>query len=289
MKTSKHFFSLLSLGMTVSSLPIQQEYGKREIRVMTFNIRYGSAADGLNSWPFRRSFLAKVIKKSLPDILGLQEAEESQVAYILKSLDCLPYISIGTGRGKDEKGESTRILVNSLRFSVESSGTFWLSDTPDVPGSTSYGNHLPRIATWAHLKEHGENGTGLTIVNTHLDHESQSARIKGVQQILDWISLHAVRNPVIVTGDFNNEADDSEEIQLMEKFGFSDIHFELHGERPATFHEFTGDAESLSLPKIDFIWQKGDLEAVSSSIIKSRSFFGQYPSDHFPILSSINH
>ncbi|MCK7540963.1 MAG: hypothetical protein MZV63_63770 [Marinilabiliales bacterium] len=56
------------------------------------------------------------------------------------------------------------------------SGTFWLSATPDVPGSVGWGAALTRIATWVRLYDKTVKDT-LLYMNTHFDHISDSARV----------------------------------------------------------------------------------------------------------------
>lgn len=257
--------------------------GSSQFKVMTFNIRYKTIKDGVNRWMFRRSLVVDVIDAYSADILCLQEAQPSQVDYILKKTK-RRYVAYGVVRSRSKEDESTKILVNPNVFSVKSDKTFWLSDQPDVVGSTSYGNEIPRIATQITLV-HKKTGKSLVVTNTHLDHQSESARIKGVEQIVETLKRY---RRILVVGDFNNQRNDAQEIKVMESEGYSDTYFELHNTRPATFHKFKGDAEAIFPSKIDHIWRKGDLKPISAHIIKTKSqFFNRYPSDHFPVTCTL--
>jgi endonuclease/exonuclease/phosphatase family metal-dependent hydrolase len=259
-----------------------------QFNLMTFNIRYQNWRDGLNWWLFRRSLVVDVINTYSPDILCLQEAELPQAEYILKNTQ-RSYVAFGMSRTTNIGDESTRILVDPNVFSISSHETYWLSDTPEVVGSTSYGNSNARTATQITLT-HKKTGKSLVVTNTHLDHESEIARIKGVEQILDTVQKKVPGNYIarnLIAGDFNNAFNDAQEIKLMEAAGFSDTYFELHKTRPATFHRFTGDAEANFPSKIDHIWRKGALKPINSAIITTAYLGGRYPSDHFPIVCTL--
>ncbi|HEX7086759.1 MAG TPA: endonuclease/exonuclease/phosphatase family protein, partial [Vicinamibacterales bacterium] len=171
------------------------------LTVMSFNIRYGTANDGDNRWELRRDLLFDVLREEDADIIGLQEALHFQIQEIVAAVPA--YASVGVGRddGK-EKGEHSAILFRKERLRVLDSGTFWFSDTPEVPGSTSWGNRITRICTWARFAD--ERGGSFYVFNLHLDHESQPSRERSVQLLAQRIRGRAVTgDPVIVTGDFN--------------------------------------------------------------------------------------
>ncbi|MFW5653521.1 MAG: endonuclease/exonuclease/phosphatase family protein [Planctomycetota bacterium] len=134
----------------------EDEQGSDVLRVMSFNIRYGTARDGDNAWPHRRDLVTNLICENGGDIIGLQEALAFQIAEILQA--CPKYTRIGVGRddGRD-RGEFTAILFDRSKWLPVEFDTFWLSDTPDVVASTSWGNSIPRICTWALLEEVREN------------------------------------------------------------------------------------------------------------------------------------
>ena len=119
---------------------------------MSFNIRYGTARDGDNAWGLRRDAVVEVIEAFGPALLGVQEALRFQLGELAAALP--GYREIGVGRTDGiEAGEYAAIMVDGARLDVLEHGTFWFSDTPEVPGSTSWGNDIPRICTWAHLRD----------------------------------------------------------------------------------------------------------------------------------------
>ncbi len=168
---------------------------------MTFNIRYGTADDGDNSWPLRSAMVWQLIQNHAPDVVGLQEALRFQLDEIRTRVP--GYAELGVGRDDGRSGgEYSAILYRSRRFAVADQGTFWFSETPDAPGSTSWGNRITRICTWARLVER-ETGTHLYVYNLHLDHESQPSRERSVELLAARINARRPRDPVIVMGDFN--------------------------------------------------------------------------------------
>ena len=134
-----------------------------EIDVMSFNIRYGLAKDGENHWDNRRHLVFETIKSHGPSIVGLQEALEFQLKQILEEIPS--YASIGVARKADGTGEHTAILYSTERFVLLDHDTFWLSDTPEKP-SSSWGNDLFRICTWALFRVKGI-GKEFYVYNSH--------------------------------------------------------------------------------------------------------------------------
>ena len=122
------------------------------VRVMTFNVRYATAPDGDNAWPKRKTLLIDTVRKFDPDLLGTQEVLALQADYLAESLSDYKLVGVGRDDGK-RRGEYSAILFKTARFELVDSGTFWLSETPDVPGSKSWDSALPRVATWARLRD----------------------------------------------------------------------------------------------------------------------------------------
>ncbi len=171
------------------------------IAVMSFNIRYGTANDGENHWTSRRDMLFKLLRTEDLDLIGLQEALRFQIDEILAAVPGYAVVGVGRDDGK-AAGEMSAILYRTARFHVAASGTFWFSDTPEVPGSKSWGNRITRIASWARFVD--RDGSAFTHYNLHLDHESQPSREKSTALLLQRITARPVASePVIVTGDFN--------------------------------------------------------------------------------------
>jgi endonuclease/exonuclease/phosphatase family metal-dependent hydrolase len=153
------------------------------VRVMTFNIRYGTAQDGTNAWADRRAHVIATIRDHAPHILGLQEALRFQLDELGAAL--AGYLEHGVGRNDGRTaGEYAAILIDTARFEVRRSGTHWLSDTPMVPGSASWGNEITRIVTWVLLSDRA-TGDQAWVYNVHLDHQSQPSRERSVGYVLE--------------------------------------------------------------------------------------------------------
>ncbi|MDR2087522.1 MAG: endonuclease/exonuclease/phosphatase family protein [Dysgonamonadaceae bacterium] len=171
------------------------------LNVMTFNIRVksGQNADPID-WNTRRTKITKLILNEEVDIIGTQETEPDQQSYLK---DNLPgYATVGVGRKGGNSGEYNSIFYRTSRFILLSSGTFWLSDTPDVPGSKFPESGYIRIATWAKLEDK-ITGRQIFAINTHIDHTSATAQDKQVRVLMQQIQALHGGLPVVLTGDFN--------------------------------------------------------------------------------------
>lgn len=174
------------------------------LRVMTFNIRYGAAEDGDNSWPHRKALVAQTIRDFDPDVLGLQEAQPMQIEFLRKALAA--YECVGRSRTRDNADEQCAVMYRRKRFALGHQATFWLSETPEVIGSKSWDSSLPRIVTWVELTDR-KRANVTRVFNTHFDHEGEQARLESARVLRGKIdALPAL--PTIVLGDFNT-ADDS--------------------------------------------------------------------------------
>ena len=268
------------------------------IRVMSFNIRYGTAPDGENAWPHRREMVFDVIRDHQSDVIGMQEVLKGQLDQLLRALP--EYKSLGVGRRDGIAiGEFAPILYRIDRFEVLEHGGFWLSDTPTVPGSTSWGNTIPRICTWAHLRDQ-RTGRSFYFYDTHLDHRSPPSQQRSAELIAKRIDQHVNKtDPVILVGDFN-AAEDTSTIRYLK--GEVDRAYETTEYPPpspqlhdtfrvvypdaiavGTFNGFRGDR---SRAKIDYVLVSDGIEVLSAAIIHA-SKDGRYPSDHFPVTATI--
>ena len=141
-----------------------QNSNSNRLRVMTYTIRFDNPADGVHAWPNRKELVASVIRFHKADIIGVQEALEHQIQDLMELLP--GYDWVGVGRNEDEGGEFSAILYRSSVVTVKAAQTFWLSESPDEPGSQSWDSSLPRIATWAHFVTSSEERE-LFVLNTH--------------------------------------------------------------------------------------------------------------------------
>lgn len=258
-----------------------------QLKVRTFNIRYGTAPDGPNSWPQRKNILISCILQCNPDILCLQEALQFQLEEIAAVLPDYQWIGVGRNDGAFD-GEFCPIFYKksiSSNFKLINSGTFWLCDEPNRIGCMTFGNNIPRICTWANFSI--DSSKILYIANCHLDHESQIAREKSAQLMMNIINSQP-RDISIITGDFNNSTERAYEIELLKKNGYVDSFRSIHPneELTNTYHDWTGRTYGV---KIDYIFVKGATTVqVIDAKIDRYCEDGRYPSDHFPVDALLN-
>ena len=253
----------------------------QSLRVGTFNVRYASSNDGEHHWEQRRERLTALLRSWEPDVLGLQEPLRLQLEDILQALP--EYAGVGVGRDDGiAAGEFSPILYRRSRFHLLDSGTFWLSEEPDRPGSRGWGARHARICTWAHLVEHGTEAA-FSLYNVHLDHEAQEARERGVEMVLERIRRRANVAPVILTGDFNAWPDNPAMVRV-QQFDSPVSKNALAAAKPGdagagTFHGFTGQAQESP---IDYIFVSPEWRVLEGIVMRGDGL-RPFASDHFPV------
>lgn len=282
---------LLLVALTLACAPgAASDVDPVPLDVMTFNIRYGSAEDGPDAWSLRRELLLDVIRTDAPHVLGVQEALRSQLDDIHRAIDGYDEIGVGRDDG-NEAGEYSAILYDTERLEVLDHGTFWLSNTPEVPGSMSWGNRITRIASWAHFRDRVDRDA-FYVYNTHWDHESQPSRDSSAVLLLQQIADRSAADPVILTGDFNAGETNSAFRTLLEGDANApaapallDTFREIHPDATnvGTFNGFDG---SEGDDKIDAVLTSSDWEVLDASIVRTNDE-GRYPSDHYPVTARI--
>lgn len=277
-----------STGLRTPAQPVELFIAADDapLRVMSFNIRYGSADDGDDSWPLRRDMVLRVIREFEPSVLGLQEALRFQLDEIGAAFPHFSELGVGRDDGR-QAGEYSAILYDDRRLDVLDAGTFWLSNTPSRAGSTSWGNRIPRIVTWARFRDAAGDAT-FYVFNTHWDHESQNSRERSAELLLLRIASRAFPDPVLVLGDFNAGETNPAFVRLTsaaDELALRDTYRDLYpeAENVGTFNGFTGETTG---EKIDAVLISRDWEVLEADIIwVSRA--GHYPSDHFPVTAVV--
>jgi endonuclease/exonuclease/phosphatase family metal-dependent hydrolase len=259
--------------------------------VMSFNIRLGTANDGDNHWSRRKQMLFELLEREGADLVGLQEAFRFQIDEILAAVPRYAVVGVARDDGK-AAGETSAILFRRDRLHVAQSGTFWFSDTPDTPGTRTWGNRYNRISSWARFVD--RDGAAFWHYNLHLDHESQPSRERSTELLLQRINARPFpAEPVVVTGDFNAGEDNPALHRLTGAPGtsaapapFVDSFRLLHPDEKVVgtftgfkFGEVNGD-------KIDYVLVQPGTTVLSAAILRT-SHDGRYPSDHFPVVASI--
>jgi len=250
--------------------------------VMTVNLRYASPTPP-NSWPERRPVMSRCIRKFAPDIIGTQEGLYGQLKDI--STDLADYTWIGLGRDGGSRGEFMAVFYRSERLEPMAFDHFWLSDTPEVVGSTTWGNSNRRMVTWVRFRDRS-TGREFYFWNTHLDHQIELARQKGAALIVERVRRLQTDLPVLLAGDFNCAAGQSRSYEiLLKEGGFADTWSLalLHvNEKLNTFHGFQAPMEAGV--RIDWILARGAVSVEKTEIVTC-SENGQRPSDHFPVVA----
>lgn len=253
-----------------------------ELKVMTYNVRFDNSADDQHNWRYRREAAASLIRSQSVDLVGTQEVLKNQLDDFLNRLP--QYGSLGVGREDGRTaGEFSAILYWKDRFQVVESGNFWLSPTPEIPGSRGWDAACERIVSWGIFKEKA-SGRRLAFFNTHLDHVGEVARRESARLLLKQIQRLAADMPLILSGDFNAPPE-AEPISIILESGFL---AETRAQAASvsgpgwSFHGFGRLAEEQR-PLIDFIFVSRQFE-----VLEYRNVFERvgetYYSDHNPIL-----
>ena len=275
--------TILLLMAALMVLPVSVSAKKKtsNLKVISYNIRLGTAKDGDNSWEFRYPASSAMINDQKPVIFGVQEAYDFQVNYLEEA--CPDYKSVGVGREDGiHKGEHMSIFYNTKTIKLLKWGTFWLSETPDVP-SKGWDAQCFRTATWALLKDKA-SGRKFYYVNTHLDHVGWEARKNGMKLIVDRIDkINPKGLPMVVTGDFNMRINRPE---------FDDMKKMMKNAREEavkTDHHQTANGWGKSGPDsiIDYVWYKGFSSCPEYETITKPYMGRQYISDHYPITATL--
>jgi endonuclease/exonuclease/phosphatase family metal-dependent hydrolase len=253
------------------------------LKVMSFNIRYGTANDGDNHWDRRKEFLVEVVGGEAPDVIGVQEALYGQLAYILQALP--DYAMVGVGRDDGVRaGEYSSILYRRAALAVNRSDTFWFSDTPERVASKSWGNTITRICTWAQFTT--PDGRPLYVYNVHLDHQSQPSRERSSALLRSKIAARDPEAPVIVTGDFNAGEKNPAVAAMLEGGDLRDT-FRVKHPDASPVGTFTGFKPGpITGEKIDYVFASSEWDVVDAQIVRT-SRNERYPSDHFPVTATL--
>lgn len=254
------------------------------LAIMSCNVRYGTAMDGPNAWPHRKDILVETIRRCDPDIMGTQECLEMQAEYIAQQLP--DYRWFGIGRDKDGSGEMTAIFYKKTVLSPLESGNFWLSETPEIPGSVSWDSSLTRITTWVKF-HHRATGRFFYYFNTHFDHRGEEARAQSAQLLINRFAALDAKTPIILTGDFNAAGGSSRPWSILTEGGMQDAWLAAEKrEGPNTTWSGFKAPEPSSDNRIDWILTRGPVTVQYCETV-TFSQDGRYPTDHYPVLARV--
>ena len=250
------------------------------MKVVTFNLRCDSASDGVNAFAHRKGAILDKIEAEKPDILGFQECRPHMQAFLEAHLT--DYLIFGRQRG-GEWSESNPIAFRRERFALLGLETQWLSPTPFVPGSRyEIQSDCPRVFTHMFL-ENRASGAPIHVINTHLDHVSEAARLQGAKHLIRYM-LGALADrpcPLLLMGDFNAFPDEACVSELLgnELLQLTDQTDGI----PGTYHGYG----TVRQPRIDYILTR-DFARVSPARLWTDEVDGIYLSDHYPVEVQVN-
>ncbi|MEH6936004.1 endonuclease/exonuclease/phosphatase family protein [Bacillus sp. JJ783] len=259
-----------------------------DVKAMTFNLRYKNNNDpSPHTWDERVPTIKRLIDMENPDIIGTQEVLYTQLQDLENTLP--KYNWIGLGREGGNRGEYSAIFYKEKDYTVLEYDHFWLSDTPEVNGSKTWGNNIPRMVTWAKFLDKKSNQQ-FYFVNTHFDYQSANAREKSAELILEVTKEFDPELPVILTGDFNAGLDSLPHQILTSDGAFDDLWETAEtriNEELGTFNGFVDPTGKGPDNRIDWILGKGNLITNEIEIVNYQKN-GQFPSDHFPVIADIS-
>ena len=297
---------LLAAGLALAAAQFAlAAYGGVELNVGTFNIRCQNKTDkGVLSWGSRKADVVDLIRKMKCDVIGLQEVTPPQMQYLKGALK--EYGIVGVFRNADLKsGEASPVCYLKRRFDLVKEGTFWLSETPDKSGSKSWGAALPRICTYAILKDRS-SGKRICFANAHTDHKSDAARVNGAKVIGERLKTVCEGAPVVLVGDHNCSDGNAASVYL--RGIYTDAIYATKTPPRGPWRTYTGwvkidkelsaasalkmkpsEREKANACRIDYIYVSPKVIDVLAytTVSVTRKGVGAYCSDHFPSVSRI--
>ena len=272
---------MMTMAAMILSLPFvtaEEKEGTEGLKVMSYNIRLGSADDKTNSWALRYTATEEMLKDQAPDVFGVQEALEYQVRYIKEMCG---YECVGVGRENGKKaGEHMSIFWNKKTVKMLKWGTFWLSETPKKP-SMGWDAACFRTATWALMKDK-KTGKKFYFVNTQLDRKGKEAQKNGLKLIVDRIAqINPDGYPMVLTGDFNMEPDNSNLAELDSKMQSA----RKIAAKTDSHDTFNGWGRGKGI--IDYIYVSGFSSCPEYQTITKRYADRKFVSDHYPVCAKL--
>ncbi|WP_320775566.1 endonuclease/exonuclease/phosphatase family protein [Streptomyces sp. CRN 30] len=270
-----------------ASAPAGEGRGSR-LEVMSFNLRFASTAEP-HSWAARRPVVRALLRRERPHVIGTQEGLYQQVRDIEADLGEATggrYDWIGTGRAGGSRDEFMAVLYDTRRLAPLEYDHFWLSDTPDVIGSNTWGGGSVRMVTRVRFRDLRDGDREFHVLNTHLDNASQHARARAAALTAEQIGRLDRSLPLVVTGDFNVPAHGNPVYDTMLGAGLADT-WDAAAERSALYATFHGYRPLVpDGDRIDWILATPGV-TVHRAAVNTYARAGQFPSDHLPVQASL--
>lgn len=255
-----------------------------ELKVMSYNLRYASPTPP-NAWPERRPPMQALIEREAPDVIGTQEGLYGQLRELATDLPA--YEWIGLGRAGGSKDEFAAIFYRRDRLEPVAFDHFWLSDTPEVIGSITWGHTYLRMVTWVRFRDRA-SGREFYFWNTHFDHHVEEARQKAAALIRDRLALLDPSVPLVLVGDFNCLAGRSRAYDILtQEAGLADtwkLAPRRQNEDLNSFNDFKPGQHQHE--RIDWILVRQPATVTQTGMV-SYDETKPFPSDHFPVTATI--
>jgi endonuclease/exonuclease/phosphatase family metal-dependent hydrolase len=251
--------------------------------LVSSNIRFDNPSDGPNAWHHRRVLLAQTLLKHSPDIIATQEGRFDQLNEFCHSLE--NYVMVDPHRSWIRDRMYPTFFLRKNIFELIHSEDLWLSETPEVAGSASFGSTFPRLFTWIKVQVK-DSLQELMVVNTHLDHVKPETRVQQVKVLSrEMKKILTPKTHLVVMGDFNDHPESQTRQVLVSDFPDLQDSWKIFNQVEETsHHSFTGVCENGS--RIDWIMVDGKLIVEECRLDKTHQM-GRYPSDHFPVICKI--
>ncbi|MBU0997734.1 MAG: endonuclease/exonuclease/phosphatase family protein [Firmicutes bacterium] len=241
-------------------------------KIMTFNVRIDVPVDKENGWPYRKQAISEYIKKELPVVLGIQEANQHMLDELMSFLPMYQFI----GLPREEGTEYSAILYLKTKAKCLKTDTIWLSDTPRRT-SKFQESAFPRIATMGRFEIQGKT---YDFINTHLDYLSVEVAFKQMKVLVN--ELNNLSDSSVLMGDFNCPPHSIVDLFLRENGWI--LPYDETINKQASFHAFT---KNTTGSPIDFIYGRKKIRFHQVFIDQSTTD----PiclSDHYPVLAIID-
>ncbi|HMN88539.1 MAG TPA: endonuclease/exonuclease/phosphatase family protein [Saprospiraceae bacterium] len=276
-------FTLLTMSLFAQSEALQ---------IMTFNIRFDNPDDGYDAWPHRQQMVKSMITYNEVDIVGLQEALRSQLDDMARLMPAYEWFGLCRTDGTtnpEPDNEFSAIFYRKEHLERLDGATFWLSETPEKPGSKSWDAAITRIVTWAKFRDR-RSGQVFFLFNTHFDHVGKVAREQSAHLMMERIAAIAADAPVVLTGDFNCTETEAP-YRVVTNANAQRRLYDAMLVSKTPHHGPLSTWSGFNFPgvpgrRIDFIFVNDRVQVWKHAIL-SDSWSGRFPSDHLPVLSRV--
>ncbi len=248
-----------------------------DIRIMSFNLRC-SDVNGVKMKD-RCNLAVKFLLQAQADTVGVQEATPEWMKVLSEGLPEYGYV--GVGRDGGDKGEYSAVFYLKEKYTVRDSGTFWLSETPEV---SSYGwdADCKRVCSYA-LLENKQNGTRFVHVNSHFDHVGAVAQKNEAEMVSAFMREKFGDDPKVFTADMN-VLPDSEPYRIMTSLLQDASLTGKDSVKYGTYHDCK--PQKMKEHTIDYVLYTGKWEPAHYRTV-TVGVDGRFVSDHFPIYADM--